>query len=518
MTRKSGSSGSNGPKRGSGNDPGPNDARTPFPTSPISNGEWVPEGITRKQKLVSKLITEEVDVQARRHAMTRAQFLRTAAATMIGFSVLNRVHGLDSWGDNAVLPVSRTDCEDLDAASERLSTKPYFIVDVQSHFVDWNEFENSAYCFLRFCNEPNDPACADDISVLGQANFIKEMFTDSETHVGVISGLPSGIPLGSETAAATRDLVNSLAGSERCLIQAMIDPSPTPSIANPNFRTGIDSMETQVRDLGGRAIKCYTYNGNWRLDDETVAYPMFAEAQRLGLRLINVHKGLPAVFAQGSAEAVRVTDFPKAVRDWPRLRFCAYHSGYFNPGSHPTGKDGISEFVEVMESMPRRDRRRCYAEIGSTFAITLLTDGGGSLACGNSGPPPCGPLSTAHLIGQLLKTMGSRNILWGTDSIWWGSPQWLIDAFKCMQIPASLQEQFGYPELTEKRKRDILGRNASKLYRIKSRTRRNLCSIPPDALAEVQEARGGAHASRSLRSYGARTRREFLSQFGWSYG
>ena len=63
MTRKFGSSGSNGPKRGSGNDPGPNDARTPFPTSPISNGEWVPEGITRKQKLVSKLITEEVDAQ-----------------------------------------------------------------------------------------------------------------------------------------------------------------------------------------------------------------------------------------------------------------------------------------------------------------------------------------------------------------------------------------------------------------------------------------------------------------------
>jgi len=492
------------------------EATTPFPTSPISNGEWVPESVTARQELISKLITEEVDAQAKRHAMTRAEFLRTAAATMISFSVINRVNGLDAWGDNAVLPVQKVHCEDLDAASERLETKPYFIVDVQSHYVDQVEFPSPAYCFLRFCNEPGDPACADDISIVGQANYIKEMYVDSETHVGVISGLPSGVPLGPESSAETRDLVNSLASSERCIIQAMIDPSPSPSIPNPNFRTGIDTMEYQVSTLGGRAVKCYSYNGNWRLDDEAVAYPMFAEARRLGIRLINVHKGLPAIFAPGSEESVRTTDFPKALADWPDLRFCAYHSGYFQPGNHPEGKDGITEFIEMAESLPRSHRRRLYAEVGSSFAITLLTDGVQS--CGNGGPPPTGPLNTAHFMGQLLKTFGSKNILWGTDSIWWGSPQWLIDAFKIMQIPASLQEQFGYPALTKRRKQRILGRNAARLYKIKRRTRNNLCSIPEDDLSTVQAARGGAHASRTLRAYGARTRREFLKQFGWSYG
>lgn len=491
-------------------------ASTPFPVSPVSNGEWVAEEVSRKQQVVGKLIAEETEVQAKRHGMTRGEFLKTAAATMIGFSVLNRVNGLPAHGANAVLPVRRVDCEDLDAASERLATKPYFVVDVQSHFVDQEEFPQSLYCSLfRFCAEPNDPTCAEDISLVGRANYIKELFVDSETHVGVISGLPSGVPLSPDASAVARDMVNDLANSERCIIQAMIDPSPTPSIPNPNFRTGIDTMEFQVNELGGRALKCYSYNGNWRLDDETIAYPMFAEAQRLGLRLINVHKGLPAIFAPGSEESVRTTDIPKAVADWPKLRFCAYHSGYFQAGNHPEGKNGITEFIEVAESMPKKDRKRLYAEIGSTFAITLLTDG--FSPCGQAAPPTVGPENTAHLLGQLLKTFSSKNILWGTDSIWWGSPQWLIDAFKIMQIPESMQEEFGYPALTEKRKRRILGTNAAKLYKIRGK-RAELCSIPEDQLMTTQTERGGAHGSRSLRTYGPQTRRDFLRQFGWSYG
>jgi predicted TIM-barrel fold metal-dependent hydrolase len=490
-------------------------ARTPFPTAPVSNGEWVPHPITKKQRLISQLTTEEVDHQAKRHAMTRAEFLRTAAATMVAFSVLNKVNRLDSWGDNAVFPVSTVECEDLDAASEKLSTKPYFIMDVQSHFVDTDEFDNTAFCFLRFCSEPGDDCAANFVETLGQANYIKEMFIDSETHVGVISGLPSGVPLGPEAMAQTRDLANALAGSERCVAQAMIDPSPNPTIPNANFRTGIDSMAYQVQTLGGRAVKCYSYNGNWRMDDEAIAYPMYAEAVNLGLGLINVHKGLPALFAPGSEESVRTTDLPKAIRDWPDLKFCAYHSGYFQAGNHPEGKDGITEFIEVAESLTRKERKRLYAEIGSTFAITMLSDG--ATACNNGGPPITGPIATAHLMGQLLNTFGRKNILWGTDSIWWGSPQWLIDAFKIMQIPDSLRQQFGYKQLTTGTKRRIFGKNAAKLYGITRRDQKNLCSIPEDTLAAAQTVRGGPHQSRALKVYGARSRREFLTKFGWGY-
>jgi hypothetical protein len=42
----------------------------------------------------------------------------------------------------------------------------------------------------------------------------------------------------------------------------------------------------------------------------------------------------------------------------------------------------------------------------------------------------------------------ARNVLWGTDAIWWASPQWSIDAFKRLRIPPRMQEKFGYPPLT----------------------------------------------------------------------
>lgn len=513
-------------------------ATTPFPVSPVSNGEWVPTEITRRQRAVETLIAEEAAAQAKRHGMTRSQFLKTAAGTLLGFSVLNRVHGLDAWGDNAVLPVRKIDCEDLDAARERLSLDPYFILDVQTHHVDttFPFFKNNPSLFcLRFCNEIGDLSCVDDIEVLSRANYVRELFLDSDTHMSVISGLPSGTPLGPEGMAITRDLVNELAGSERCLIQAVIDPNIDHATI-PSFQgqhTRIEDMEHQVRDLGAHAVKTYTYNGNWRLDDEAIAYPMFEEMKRLGLGLINVHKGLPAEFAPGSEESVRTIDLPKAVHDWPHLKFCMYHSGYFTRATdHPEGKQGITEFIEVLESMRKKDRKRVYAEIGSTFAISLLRDGGESC---NRGDPPAGPINTAHLIGQLMKTLGSRNILWGTDSIWWGAPQWLIDAFKVLQIPASLQEEFGYPALREKDKKRIFGLNAARLYGIKKKARKNLCSIdesglegpgspsgafvsPDDGIARLQAARGGPWATRSLHVNGPQTRRDFIRRFGWTYG
>ena len=90
--------------------------------------------------------------------------------------------------------------------------------------------------------------------------------------------------------------------------------------------------------------------------------------------------------------------------------------------------------------------------------------------------------------------------------------------FKVLQIPVSLQEQFGYPELKEKDKRRIFGENAAKLYKLKKKQRKGLCPIPPDALTDLQAARGGFRTNRSLAYYGARTRREFLQRFGTTIG
>jgi predicted TIM-barrel fold metal-dependent hydrolase len=467
------------------------DPATPFPMSPVSNGEWLPPEPTKKARIASKLISEEVETQAKRHDMTRGEFLRTAAATCIAFSVLNRIHGYEAWGANSMLPARKVHCEDLDAGRELLDKDQFFIVDVQTHHADVENLDPSSFCFLRFGDASG---CLKDPNLLGQLNYVKEVFVDSETDVAVISGVP-GVLQGPLLMAETRDLANELACSERCLSQAIVNPTEQ-TILPSNDALRLDQLEYQVRELGASALKTYTYNGNWRLDDEAVAYPMLEEAQRLGLRLVNTHKGLPSLFAQGSGESVRTLDYPKVLADFPKLRFCAYHSGYFQAGEHPEGKDGISEFIEMAAALPKKRRRHLYAEMGSTFATTLLGAN----------------MEAAHYLGQLLRTLGSKNILWGTDSIWWGSPQFAIDAFKNLQIPESLQEQHGYPALTTKAKKRIFGKNAAKLYKIKKRKKR--CTIPEDTFAEAQLAQGGPRAGRSLKIYGTQTRREFIEKFG----
>jgi predicted TIM-barrel fold metal-dependent hydrolase len=471
--------------------PEDDDRILPFPVAPVSNMEWMPSGITPKQRLAAKLIREETEARAKRHGMTRGQFLRTAAATATAFMVLNKINGVDQDGDAAAMPIRREHCDDLDAGRELLDRK-LFVMDVQQHHVDSKRFPGTEFCFLAFTRELRQECLADGASAaIGDLQFVREVFINSETDVGVISGLPYGLPMGPDAMAATRDRVNRLAGSERALSQAIIDPK-----APPGSMTSLDTFEYQVKTLGGRALKCYTYSyDGWFLDDEKIAYPMLEKAQQLGLRLVNVHKGLPATFAPGSEQSVRAIDFPKVVRDFPKLKFCAYHSGWFEPGTHPEGKEENSEFLEIVQAMPKKHRKRVYAEVGSTFAIKLLQ----------------GPDALAHYMGQLLKTFGSRNILWGTDSIWWGSPQFLIDAFKNLQIPAPMREKYGYPQLTEKAKRRILGENAARLYGVKPRKER--CTINADALAQEQLAQGGPRPGRTLRWYGPQTRREFFAMW-----
>jgi hypothetical protein len=95
--------------------------------------------------------------------------------------------------------------------------------------------------------------------------------------------------------------------------------------------------------------------------------------------------------------------------------------------------------------------KNIYAEIGTTWASSVVTF----------------PTVAAHIMGQLMKFMGPDRIIFGSDSVWYGSPQWQIDAFWRFQIPEEMRKKYGYPELTLDAKRKILGLNSAKLYGIK---------------------------------------------------
>jgi hypothetical protein len=58
------------------------------------------------------------------------------------------------------------------------------------------------------------------------------------------------------------------------------------------------------------------------------------------------------------------------------------------------------------------------------------------------------PQQAAHALGKLFRYCGENNVLWGTDSIWYGSPQDQIQAFRTFQIAPELRAKHGYPEIS----------------------------------------------------------------------
>ncbi len=59
---------------------------------------------------------------------------------------------------------------------------------------------------------------------------------------------------------------------------------------------------------------------------------------------------------------------------------------------------------------------------------------------------------------------GEERICWGTDSLWYGSPQDQIQALRSFEISGSMQERYGYPTFTGHARRRILGLNAAEAY------------------------------------------------------
>ena len=125
-----------------------------------------------------------------------------------------------------------------------------------------------------------------------------------------------------------------------------------------------------------------------------------------------------------------------------------------------------------------------YPEIGSAF---------GSLAIQH-------PVMCQHLIGKNIKHYGVDHVIWGTDCLWWGSPQWVIEAFKRFQISDELCEKFGYAKLTKEDKAKIFGLNAAQALR---RRRRGQAERPPGRRPDAAQAglsrRGGPPRQCGLR-------------------
>ena len=227
----------------------------------------------------------------------------------------------------------------------------------------------------------------------------------------------------------------------------------------------------------------------WRHDDEKLAYPFYEKTLKLGVRNICTHKGLP--LPGPGADYFRPDDVLKAAKDWPDLNFIVFHSGMKHmmtmllPGESGIDESGnIPWTTDFCAQIKANGLKNIYLELGAVFGHSVVTH-----------PEVCG-----HLLGQLIAAVGADHVIWGTDSIWWGSPQWQIEAFRRFQIPENLQAKFGYKPVSTRDRELIFGLNSARLFDLDLQEARK--AIPGDALSQMKVAYQAAGEEPSMTQYG----------------
>jgi hypothetical protein len=99
-----------------------------------------------------------------------------------------------------------------------------------------------------------------------------------------------------------------------------------------------------------------------------------------------------------------------------------------------------------------------------------------------------------------VKGLGADHVVWGTDAIWTGSPQWQIEALRRLEIPEDMQKKHGFKPLGPADgplKTAILGENNARLYKYDKRA-----ALAADRLAVAKAAYEESGTYRSNLRYG----------------
>jgi predicted TIM-barrel fold metal-dependent hydrolase len=478
----------------SSTDVDPDGQRLPIKLDSTSNGEFAPVPLDASLRHANTLAFEWAQRCARRLNKSRRNFLISAcgaASTLLAFNAAHARVGRNG----GFFEVSQDAALEPQLAAAELG-KQEFIFDVQGHFV------NPTGAWTRalppdarpLAEMPNAQGERSYLKCLSGEEFVKDVFLDSDTDIMVLSFVPStraGEPLTIEEALATRDIVEKMAGTKRLLLHGRV---------NPNQQGDIEDME-RLAKLGVVAFKTYTQwgpdgKGFFMTDDAGIAF--VERAREVGVRNIAIHKGLP--FGPRSYEHSTARDIGPIAKRFPDVNFLIYHSGYVIDKAEgpydPKRTDGIDALITSVLQAGVKPNSNVYAELGSTWRFLSMRD----------------PTSAAHAMGKLFKYIGQDNVLWGTDSIWYGSPQDQIQAFRTFQIAPELREQYGYPTMTNALRAKVFGLNATKPYHLSPAEIRR--ETDKDAVARSRVAYAET-PNPSFATYGPRTRREFLNLRRW---
>jgi predicted TIM-barrel fold metal-dependent hydrolase len=474
---------------------------SPVPTQMVSNGEYNPLPQTEQQAKVEALIKEMADMHAKKHGMDRRRFLQTSAGMATAFVAMNKVFG-------PIFDVSEAEAADMEMSDYRAKQlSGQFIFDDQTHFIR-DDFNKEGLLGLTkwAVGAKVNPRINEAPMTLARYkmdNYLKEIFLDSDTKVSLLSGAPFDDPswwlLSNDAIQNACRAVNKMAGGTRMLGHTVITPK------YPNW---MDEVDRGIAELHPVSWKSYTIGDPfgpskyaWRLDDEKLMYPFYEKAVKSGINTICIHKGLmprdyEKAFA-GTWLSATVDDLGKAAKDWPQMNFVIYHSA-IRPWLADAPDRELAEFDKSAYIQWSTDLARIpekfgvnnvYAELGTTFASSCVTN----------------PRFCAALVGQLVNLMGPERVVWGSDSVWYGSPQWQIEALRRLEIPADIMKKQGWKTAlggpNSEVKQKIFGLNSAHLYGLDLKLTQGP-AFTADKLAAIKAEYLALGGDRSNKTYG----------------
>ena len=463
---------------------------SPIPTQSVSSDEFAPIPQTPRQREVEQRLAQLGDECASHQGLTRRQFFRTAAGMAAAFVAMNDVYG-------PVFGVNRAEAATPELANARAAgLADQFVLDGHTHFL---RDDTRLDVFVRMREAVGragwNPDLVDrpqTIADLKFDNYMKEIYLDSDTKIALISSAPSEVKadwfLTNQMMAQARKRVNDQSGTRRMLSHAIFAPGQL---------GWVEEVDRAIAEDKPDSFKGYTIGDNthkdmakpWRMDDEKRLYPFYERLWQVGIRNVCVHKGLfpPSVELQYPhlRNFCDVSDVGQAARDWPMLNFIIYHSGYRFPGGgtpaealaqfETTGRiDWVTDLAEIPEQFGVTN---VYGDLGQVFATTSVAQ----------------PKLAAGIVGTLVRGLGADHVVWGSDAVWTGSPQWQLEALRRLEIPEDMQRGHGFAPLGEATgavKNAILGLNSARLY-----------GIDPKAYADLDDGI-------------ARRKREYLAEGG----
>ena len=456
---------------------------SPVPTQIVSSDEFAPVPQSPRQKEVEARLTDMSDRIATRLGVSRRRFFQTASGMAASFVAINQVFG-------NIFDVSEAEAATPDMANARASKlSKQMIIDGHTHFLRDDTrlmgFVAGRAAVGKFGWNKALSEKEQTIDDLKYGNYVKEIYMDSDTKVALLSNSPSDVPedwfIPQEQVFKTREMVNAKAGSKRMLAHFTITPG------QPGWMEKVDEA---IERFKPDSWKGYTVGDNthkdtaafpWHADDEKLMYPFYEKIAKTGIRNVCIHKGLFAPAVEAKFPRLRpyadVSDIGRAAKDFPHLNFLVYHSGYRWVGGNPADgmaefdKTGRSSWVSDLAEIPEKfGVNNVYGDLGQLFAWTSVAE----------------PRLSAALMGILVKGLGKDRIVWGTDAVWTGAPQWQIEGLRRLEIPVDMQKKHGFKPLGKADgavKTAIFSGNSARLYGL---TKQHAELVGQDRFAEMK--------------------------------